>query len=183
MCLTIPRAVRRVKATKKVISMTEDAMDRAYNAYVELHFSSQQEAFEEVTESLAAALSSEVEVNVDLLDGVKGCDIGVADYANKSLDEMFRLLGLKTTRKIPFTSDELKVQWHQMVAIAIHIKGMFTKKLGEGAQPRLLCDEVGLGKTVEVIGTLCMLVHLIELQQRGLPLIPLLTGTSTHFVA
>ncbi|KEP49107.1 SNF2 family amino-terminal protein [Rhizoctonia solani 123E] len=169
-------SMRRVKATKKVTSMTEDVMDRAYAAYVELHFPLEQDAIEEVTENLAIAMTLEDEVNVDLLGGTQGSDIGVAEYADKSLEEMFRLLGLTATRKIPFTSDELKVQWHQMVAIAVQIKAMFAKKLGGHAQPRLLCDEVGLGKTVEIIGTLCMLVHLIELQQRKLPLIPLLTG-------
>ncbi|KDN33549.1 hypothetical protein RSAG8_13363, partial [Rhizoctonia solani AG-8 WAC10335] len=145
-------SMRRIKATKKAVSMTEDSMDRAYAAYVELHFPPQQEAIEEVTERLAMTMNSEDEVNVDLLDGTQGSDIGVAEYANKSLDEMFRLFGLTTTRRIPFTSDELKVQWHQMVAIAVQIKAMFTKKLGEHAQPRLLCDEVGLGKTAESIG-------------------------------
>ena len=171
--------VRRVKATKKIISMTEDAMDRAYAAYVELHFPPEQEAIEEVTERLATTMNSEGEVNVDLLGETLGSDIGVAEYANTPLDEMFRLFGLTATRKIPFTSDELKVQWHQMVAIAIQIKAMFTKKLGEHPRPTLLCDEVGLGKTAELIGTLCILVHLIELQQRQLPLIPLLTGMFT----
>ncbi|CUA73437.1 helicase SWR1 [Rhizoctonia solani] len=174
--------VHRIKAAKKV-SMSEEAMDRAYNVYVELHFPSQQEALEEVTDSLASSMNSEYEGNVDLLDGDEGCDIGVAEYAHTSLDEMFRLLGLKATRKIPFTSDELEVQWHQLVAIAIHIKRMFTTNLGEEATPTLLCDHVGLGKTAEIIGTLCMLVHLIELQRRGQPLIPLLAESGHIYFA
>ncbi|GAB1528111.1 hypothetical protein RhiTH_011302 [Rhizoctonia solani] len=175
--------VRRIKATKKAMLMTKDKMDRAYTNYVELHFPPQKEGVEELTENLANAVSSEEGVNANLLAGSEGSDIGVSEFANTSLDKMFQLLGLSSTMSIPFTSKEYKSQWHQLVAVAVQLKGMFTKQLGEQARATLLCDKVGLGKTAEIIGTLCMLVHLIELQQRGLALIPLLTESGHVYFA
>ncbi|QRW26665.1 SNF2 family amino-terminal protein [Rhizoctonia solani] len=125
--------IRRIKATKKAMLMTEDEMDRAYTNYVELHFPPQKEGVKELTENLANAVSLEEGVNANLLAGSEGSDIGVSEFANTSLDEMFRLLGLSLTMSIPFTSKEYKSQWHQLVAVAVQLKGMFTKQLGEQA--------------------------------------------------
>ncbi|KAG8710480.1 hypothetical protein FRC11_004465 [Ceratobasidium sp. 423] len=80
-----------------------------YAAYVELHFPPQQEGVEEVTERLASAMSSEGEVNIDLLSRTEGSDIGVSEFANKSLDELLQLFGLELTWKIPFASDKLVI--------------------------------------------------------------------------
>ncbi|KAF8747238.1 hypothetical protein RHS01_07487, partial [Rhizoctonia solani] len=125
--------VCRIKATKKAMLMTKDEMDWAYTNYVELHFPPQKEGVEELTENLANAVSLEEGVNANLLAGSEGSNIGVSEFANTSLDKMFRLLGLSSTMSIPFTSKEYKSQWHQLVAVAVQLKGMFTKQLGKQA--------------------------------------------------
>ncbi|KEP47581.1 SNF2 family amino-terminal protein, partial [Rhizoctonia solani 123E] len=48
-------------------------------------------------------------------------------------------------------------KWHQFVAVAVMLKKMFTTTLGQPPEPVLLCDDVGLGKTLEIIMTVAIL--------------------------
>ncbi len=58
------------------------------------------------------------------------------------------------------------------------LEGFFTEEEGEVPRQTLLCDEVGVGKTFQLIGVISMLAHIIELQRAGKELPPLLRGMS-----
>jgi hypothetical protein len=53
---------------------------------------------------------------------------------------------------------------------------MFAKEKDSRPAPTLLCNDVGLRKTIEIVGTISMLVHIIELQRKGRNFPPLLEG-------
>ncbi|KAG8782049.1 hypothetical protein FRC12_021264 [Ceratobasidium sp. 428] len=164
---------------------TNEQMRAAYEAYRELHSADHCSGVIEVTEALHAAdrdLEKEDTMEVNLLEGCG--DIGVDEFAGTSEEELLRLLGISLEiKKLPFLSESFSTRWHQLVGIAKMLKRMFTANLDEQPLPTLLCDDVGLGKTAQIVGTLCMLVHFIRLQDEGKPLPPLLTEASTPYFA
>lgn len=152
-------------------------MQIAFIEYVERHFSStQDEATTEIAESLISSLESEDVDDISLLQGLENTDLGVDEFRGMSTDDLFRILGLGAIKQLPLVSDNMQIKWHQLVGIASMLKAMFSETKGAPSRPTMLCDDVGLGKTVQVIGLLAMLVNLIQLQERGHPLPPLLTG-------
>ncbi|KAG9073827.1 hypothetical protein FS749_014652 [Ceratobasidium sp. UAMH 11750] len=54
---------------------------------------------------------------------------------------------------------------------------------GEDPRPTLLCDEVGVGKTFQLIGLISMLAHIIELQRADKALPPLLEESHKKYFA
>ncbi|KAG8711805.1 hypothetical protein FRC08_015403 [Ceratobasidium sp. 394] len=181
-----PRAGRR----KLQALATKEQMEAAYSSYREQHFSDMDGTMKEMTEVLGdfQALdgsdpSAGDTVAVDLLDGTGNRDLGVDEFARAQLSELIRLLGIGNTGALPMASEELRTKWHQLVGIATMLKRMFTINLGDAPCPSLLCDDVGLGKTAQILGTICMLVHCIELQDAGRDLPPLISESSQPYFA
>jgi hypothetical protein len=71
-------------------------------------------------------------------------------------------------------------RWHQVIGVHAILEGAFTTQLRECSRPTVLCDDVGLGKTLQIIGIFSMLSHLYEQQLLGkewrLPLPPFTIG-------
>ncbi|KAG9095201.1 hypothetical protein FRC06_010039, partial [Ceratobasidium sp. 370] len=172
----------RVGRKKLQALATKEQMEAAHSSYRELHFSDVDRAMNEVTEALGdfqpldGSDSSDTDtVTVDLLQGTGNHDLGVDEFVQTHLGELIRLLGIGGTGTLPMASEELKTKWHQIVGIATMLKRMFTTNIGDAPCPTLLCDDVGLGKTAQILGTICMLVHCIELQDTGRDLPPLIS--------
>jgi hypothetical protein len=108
-------------------------------------------------------------------------DIGVDRFRGWSTSQVWASLGLPAATQFPFgepgTVQEHSLdaaarrkiipRWHQVTGVHAILDGAFTKQLGEGARPALLCDDVGLGKTLQIIGVVSVLAHMCE--QQGLP--------------
>ncbi|KAG9101257.1 hypothetical protein FS749_008706 [Ceratobasidium sp. UAMH 11750] len=163
--LPLMGVVSKVKAKRNMALATEEDMHRAYEAYIELHFPTDEDAIAEITHRLEEASATKGEVSLNLVEGVTDEDLGVAEFAHVPSQEILSLLGLAQGKSLPFASDKMEMKWHQLVGIAAMIKAMFTPMLAMPPRPTLLCDDVGLGKTVQIIGTISMLVHLIEIEQ------------------
>jgi hypothetical protein len=156
---------------------SEEEMRNAYEHYVRLQFppdegqeDTAEAVFRAMEESLLPSTDSLVEVD---LRGT-GEDLGVAEFSNIQTEELRKLMGLATDQfpyGEPGSDGKPKVvpRWHQLVGTAAMLKAMYTKELGDAPSPSLLCDDVGLGKTIELVGTISMLTHLIELQDKKRP--------------
>ncbi|KAG9077291.1 hypothetical protein FRC06_008994, partial [Ceratobasidium sp. 370] len=121
-------------------------------------------------------------------------DIGVDEYSSMGPEDMERLLGLGETGQFPFApppseaadgspAPPLKPRWHQLVGCGKMLSGFFTQEPGGEPQPTMLCDEVGVGKTLQIIGVISMLAHIIELQRAGKKLPPLLEEANLKYFA
>jgi hypothetical protein len=158
---------------------TKEQMDIAYASYRDRHFSDLDPILTQLTEALEdvhADSDTNDNVAVDLLQGTEGRDLGVDHFARTPLHELIRLFGINRSGALPLVTDSLKITWHQFVGTGTMLQRMFTKSLGDPPTPTLLCDDVGLGKTVQILNTVCMLIHLIELQDAGKSLPPLISG-------
>ncbi|KAG9077572.1 hypothetical protein FRC06_008830, partial [Ceratobasidium sp. 370] len=158
-------SVSKVKAKRRMTLATEEDMHRAYEAYIELHFPTDEDVIAEITHRLEEVSAAPEEVALDLVEGVADEDLGVAEFSNMPNQELLRMLGLTQAKRLPFASDRMEMKWHQLVGVAAMTKAMFTPTLAMPPRPTLLCDDVGLGKTVQIIGTISTLVHLIEIEQ------------------
>ncbi|KAG8734345.1 hypothetical protein FRC11_005332 [Ceratobasidium sp. 423] len=112
----------------------------------------------------------------DITDGE--IDIGVQHLKDWPTERLWESFGLSGKRQFPFAepgtkrTDLLKLAeklpaiplWHQVVAAHAILEGGFTAEIGQRSRPTLLCDEVGLGKTFEIIGVISMVSHLYEQQ-------------------
>ncbi|KAG8772171.1 hypothetical protein FRC12_003219 [Ceratobasidium sp. 428] len=98
-------------------------------------------------------------------------DIGVGEYVGKSVQDLFADLGLPGASHFPFanrvgpTKKPIAPLRHQVVGVSAILKRAFTRKAGEPALPTMLCDDVGLGKTVQILGVIQMIAHLRAQQQ------------------
>ncbi|KAG8688477.1 hypothetical protein FRC11_005391, partial [Ceratobasidium sp. 423] len=168
---------------------TPEQMEAAYASYREQHFSEMDDAMGQMTEALrniqesAPSDSDPDTIAVDLLQGTGSSDLGVDEFAQAPTAELLRLLGLIKTGTLPLASEHLKGRRHQYLAEVIMLKRMFTLSLGDAPMPTLLCDDVGLGKTAQIIGVISMLVHCYELQQAGKPLPPFVVESGTPYFA
>ncbi|KAG8689469.1 hypothetical protein FRC11_002417, partial [Ceratobasidium sp. 423] len=181
--------VKRSKATAKLQLSTADelAMQKAYEAYLELFFPANDDICEALAEELQVNQSFEPGVTEQQDEQVLDLgneDIGVTQFLKQDLVEMQRLLGLKD--RFPLgeggvkdsnghvLKERIDPRRHQYVGVAATLLRMFVDEVGSPGLPTLLCDDVGLGKTLQIIGVISMLVHIIELQSRNEPLPPLL---------
>lgn len=164
--------------------MSDKDMAGAYQSYVETYFGDSHEVAEELFEALKEQLETDEDGQIDLVDGHATGDLGVAEFANTSEAEVDRLLGLSNSL-FPFgetgVGDDngkprFQPRWHQKVLVLAALKRICRKKKGEDAEPTFLCDDVGLGKTAMIVGTISMVVHIVECQWGNRPLPPLLTG-------
>ncbi|KAF8597007.1 hypothetical protein BDV93DRAFT_513682 [Ceratobasidium sp. AG-I] len=159
---------------------TDEEMAQAYAHYLENQFPADVDAAAELLDTLAETMDLATGDIVDLAAEATG-DIGVAHYASTTAKELFHLLGLASDQ-LPFAEpgtagvdgkpDKPRFipRWHQLVGIIVILERMFTATKGGSPLPTLLCDDVGLGKTVMTIGVVCMLIHIIELQKQNRPL-------------
>ncbi|KAG9102129.1 hypothetical protein FS749_015712 [Ceratobasidium sp. UAMH 11750] len=107
-------------------------------------------------------------------------DIGVDRFKDWPTEKTWANLGLPGATQFPFAEPgapprkpgeaaraKILPKWHQIVGVNAILEGAFTKDLGDCSRPTLLCDDVGLGKTLQIIGVISMLAHLREQQKRG----------------
>ncbi|KAG8689772.1 hypothetical protein FRC11_000687 [Ceratobasidium sp. 423] len=97
-------------------------------------------------------------------------DAGVGEYANRSTDRIKADLGIMddTLPGRPNGEDGKpppEPTWPQWVGISRMVERAFTENLGEEGDPTLLADQVGMGKTIEVIVFIQILWQLRALQQ------------------
>jgi hypothetical protein len=126
-------------------------------------------------------------LSVDLREGCQ--DIGADAYAHVTLVDLWSLLGLSGKSVFPWgnaggveSTQSLLPKWHQVVGTLFMLAGVYTKKLGDLPRPTLLCDDVGVGKTLQLIGLICMVVHLYEQQVLNAPPPPFVKSESHHWV-
>jgi hypothetical protein len=163
---------------------SDEDMARAYTHYLETLFPVEGESSEDLLAALE--LSSEA-YTANLLEDNSG-DIGCREYANIPREELCRLLGM-VNGAVPFgeqggpsakegqpEKERFVPRWHQLVANAVALEKFFTASEGDIPLPLMLCDDVGLGKTIEVLLMISSLSHIYHLQQMDKPLIPLLQG-------
>ncbi|KAG8710920.1 hypothetical protein FRC09_020876 [Ceratobasidium sp. 395] len=144
-------------------------------------------AFEYYVENYCNALGAGAEVPIPTLgEGEryfelisKEEDIGVDETKNWSAEEIWTRLGLHGKTQFPFAEpgragDETlgvrarsraEPQWHQLVGVYTMLKRCWTESKAERPVPTLLCDDVGLGKTFQIIALFSMLEHIYEQQQ------------------
>lgn len=116
-------------------------------------------------------------------------DLGVAKWAQWSLEDLLTHLGFLGGRPVLFAGwrsqrgdqkylEEIEegdrapvaLMWHQAVGVATMSEGYWTEKPVKGGIPgMLLADNVGLGKTVEIMALIAMIIQTrsAEQQQRG----------------
>ncbi|KAF8670336.1 SNF2 family N-terminal domain [Rhizoctonia solani] len=114
----------------------------------------------------------------NLVDGCK--DIGVSHLKFLSTEVLWAQLGLPGVDQFlfaePGSGESAKnmallaktcvvLFWHQVVGTLRILEGTFTQRVGNCAQPTLLCNNVGLGKTVQIIGVISMIQHYYKQQE------------------
>lgn len=114
-------------------------------------------------------------------------DLGVDKWATTRPDALMTALGFLNGRPALFTpwksksgdndtlpiddipeDDRLPVEllWHQAVAVAAMTEGLWVKDVvTDGVPGMLLADNVGLGKTVEIMGLIAMIVQTRQSEQ------------------
>lgn len=113
-------------------------------------------------------------------------DIGMARFGAMTTEELWAKLGLPGAANFPFAAlgDDTRPatvpRWHQIIGALVIISHAFTEEEGEPALPTLICDDVGLGKTLQIVVAVCMITHLREQQEQHphkvLPLPPFAIG-------
>jgi hypothetical protein len=180
--------VERIQA-RRPWENSQAEMENAYRNYLELHFLNENQLCTSLVDAFLEGGNTLFSVGADTVNIELGQDIGIQHMIAKSSHELLHLLGLNVDNgQYPFgepggTKDgngEMKEKicpkWHQLVGTAVMLERMFTDRPRICGDPSMLCDDVGLGKTLQIIGTISMLVHIIELQKQGRPLPPLLKG-------
>ncbi|KAG8711489.1 hypothetical protein FRC08_015832 [Ceratobasidium sp. 394] len=108
----------------------------------------------------------------DLLEPDGDQDIGMDELASLTPEELWTSLGLPGASQFPFaepggpTKQPARPRWHQVAGVLAILKRAFTGELGQSACPTMLCDDVGLGKTLQIIGTISTIAHMREQQER-----------------
>ncbi|KAF8748143.1 helicase [Rhizoctonia solani] len=94
-----------------------------------------------------------------LVDGCK--DIGVLHLKSLSTEALWAQLGLPGVDQFPFAEPGTGESAKDMAPLAKTVRC----QSGDCAQPTLLCDNVGLGKTVQIIGVISMIQHYYKQQE------------------
>ncbi|KAG8734427.1 hypothetical protein FRC11_014273 [Ceratobasidium sp. 423] len=96
--------------------------------------------------------------------------------------------GTKDAKETGRVSKEAAIPyWHQQVGSYGILEGVFTANIGDCPCPTLLCDDVGLGKTIQIIGVFSMVRHYYEQQvldkDKQLPPPPFTIANETPYFA
>ncbi|QRV78910.1 ATP-dependent DNA helicase [Ceratobasidium sp. AG-Ba] len=98
-------------------------------------------------------------------------DLGMKDYAGRSVGEMFADLGLPGATYFPFGTSgsnpekPISMMPHQVAGTSAILKRAFTGDQDSPALPTFLCDDVGLGKTAQLLGVIQMIAHMRQQQE------------------
>ncbi|KAG9120196.1 hypothetical protein FRC07_004399 [Ceratobasidium sp. 392] len=107
-------------------------------------------------------------------------DLGVDHLKDWPVPRVWAFLGLPNSTRFPFAHPnpadpsaddsepprDMDPKWHQAVGVLAMLEGACTKNLGDPPRPTMLCDDVGLGKTLQLIGLISMVAHLYEQQRQ-----------------
>lgn len=110
-----------------------------------------------------------VRPRVALLEGDD--DLGMDRFRGMKTEELWARLGLPGATNFPFaalgdgTTPAIVPKWHQIVGASVILSNAFTAEAGMPALPTLICDDVGLGKTLQIVEAACMIVHMREQQE------------------
>ncbi|KAG8737462.1 hypothetical protein FRC10_008165, partial [Ceratobasidium sp. 414] len=186
--------VCRTTATRQM-TCTEEELDAAFHHYVELHFPA--------AGLLDGFLESQVQGDAQLKEFALtdlGTDLGVQDLLDNSVEQVVCMMGLPAgSLGFPFAErgtledegsqhagpgkEPICLDWHQWLGTACLVRAWFTRGLDEHPSPIMLCDEVGLGKTIQMIASIGVLAHYIECQQRQMELPVLVSDLDRHYFA
>ncbi|QRV85656.1 Helicase conserved C-terminal domain [Ceratobasidium sp. AG-Ba] len=98
-------------------------------------------------------------------------DVGMKDYAGRSVGEMFADLGLPGATYFPFGTSgsnlekPISMMPHQVAGASAILKRAFTGDQDSPALPTFLCNDVGLGKTAQLLGVIQMIAHMRQQQE------------------
>ncbi|QRW23730.1 SNF2 family amino-terminal protein [Rhizoctonia solani] len=153
--------------TSQLKMVREEEMQAAYAYYVE-----------EYCYGVGCLDESELPIPTVGVSGlhslVDGCeDIGVSHLKSLSTEALWAQLGLPGVDQFRLQSLALVkapktwLHWPKLVRAVLASSGRHSQNLGrrfhtesgDCAQPTLLCDNVGLGKTVQIIGVISMIQH------------------------
>ncbi|TFY53992.1 hypothetical protein EVJ58_g9128 [Rhodofomes roseus] len=186
-CTAFERQLQRVKEIGDVLKGTSEASPNLPKRFVEaLALLAKQEDVAALTAEIAMLLSDEevepIEVNI-VDEGMNFQDwgTGVEEYHNTDMDTLWAYIGRQKEKSIPFFNAKesaigevdpwseqgikemqapdavpLEPRWHQLVGI---IKMLDNYLAG---RPTLLMDAVGVGKTMQVVGFICVLAYFHE---------------------
>ncbi|KDN34638.1 hypothetical protein RSAG8_12263, partial [Rhizoctonia solani AG-8 WAC10335] len=97
-------------------------------------------------------------------------DIGVQHLKGWSAPQIWESFGLPGATQFPFAEPGSTSKpaafpyWHQVVAPHAIVERAYTRAIGIRASPAMLCDNVGLGKTIQIIGVISIIRHYYEQQ-------------------
>ncbi|KAG8721160.1 hypothetical protein FRC09_008339 [Ceratobasidium sp. 395] len=174
---------------------SELELEVAYQHYLEVHFPK--------VGCLEGLLESQQQLDPQIAEPLLldlGTDLGVQDLIHLRTEDVIHLLGLAAgSPSFPFaepgspiepaseshkdTKAAIFLDWHQWLGLACLVRAWFTASLGEAPVPMLLCDEVGLGKTIQQVASIALLAHYIECQGRKIAPPPLLSEAKKHYFA
>ncbi|KAG8734402.1 hypothetical protein FRC10_011750 [Ceratobasidium sp. 414] len=86
-------------------------------------------AIVELTNTIQGLNKDKDNANTDLLQMISGEDLSVTEFSNTPIEELFCLLGLESvegTKTLPMASENMMMQWHQLIDITTMLKWMFT---------------------------------------------------------
>lgn len=92
-------------------------------------------------------------------------EVGVSAYMKYTVEEMHALLGCDNDGVLPLGADihpesgeKLRLRWHQLVGVASILDRCFFDEITPNPPGVLLADDVGLGKTLQVMGVISMIM-------------------------
>ncbi|KAB5587868.1 ATP-dependent helicase [Ceratobasidium theobromae] len=99
-------------------------------------------------------------------------DVGMDDFRGMTTENLWVSLGLPGVTQFLFGEPgsvgkaATIPKWHQIAGSLTILRGLFMEKLDQHACPTMLCDDVGLGKTLQIIGAIIMISHLHAQQEK-----------------
>jgi hypothetical protein len=137
-------------------------------------------------------------------------DMGVDDMKGGTTEELSNLLGFVDARPVNWNNfrskdnlvsgwdtsasadvrqksehggpdmDELRLLWHQLCGIAAIVDRVWTGEETPGVHGVLLADDVGVGKTAQVMGVIAFLQLVFKLEEQGLPRPPIISTSRSR---
>ncbi|KDN36761.1 hypothetical protein RSAG8_10625, partial [Rhizoctonia solani AG-8 WAC10335] len=162
---------RSVNAKNTSSIPTDDEMEAAFQYYVEDYCN----GLESLDELPVPALQAPHDFQ--LIDDET--DIGVHEFKGLPVEEVWQSLGLAGAHQFPFAepgttypTEQRRLARpaavpleHQVVGARVMIGSAFTQEIGQRASPIMLCDDVGLGKTIQIISLVSYIKHLYAQQE------------------